>query len=130
MMLRAAQSGAPDWVAAIDRHLTALPLPVWTASGVFALYVLVAVWALVPGWTRRLSIGIGVFIALACWLLFQGLGDLTSGQATDPNSGPLIVLLALAVVGAYAREVDRRPLDATAPGTPLVSNSLVSSRTG
>jgi hypothetical protein len=33
-------------------------------------------------------------------LLLQGLGDLTSGHATDPNSGPLIALLALAVVGA------------------------------
>ena len=45
---------------------------------------------------------IGAALAFASWLLIQGLGDLTSGQATDPNSGPLIILLALAVIGANA----------------------------
>ena len=106
MSLRAAQSSSPGWIAEIDRHLVRFRLPGWAAAGVIALYVLVAIWALVPGWTRQLSIGVGVFITLAGWLLFQGLGDLTSGQATDPNSGPLIVLLALAVVGAtYHRDV-------------------------
>jgi hypothetical protein len=127
MMLRAGESSAPGWVAAIDRHLVSLRLPSWTAAALIALFVLVAVWALVPGWTRQLSIGLGVLISLAGWLLFQGLGDLTSGQATDPNSGPLIVLLAVAVVGAYAREVDERPLDATATSDPIVRASLVGS---
>lgn len=106
MMLRGAQSGSPGWIAEIDQHLIRLRMPTWTAAGLIAVYVLVAIWALVPGWTFQLSVGIGVFIALSNWLLFQGLGDLTSGQATDPNSGPLIVLLALAVLGsAYPREI-------------------------
>ena len=127
MMLRAAQSSAPDWIAGIDRHLVGLRIPSWTAAGVIALYVLVATWAMVPGRTRQLSIGIGVFISLTGWLLFQGLGDLTSGRATDPNSGPLIILLALAVVGAYSHEIDRQPLYASAPSEPMVRMSLVSS---
>lgn len=125
MMLRAGESGAPGWVAAIDRHLVVLRLPAWTAASVIALFVLVAVWAVVPGWTRNLSLGIGIFISLAGWLLFQGLGDLTSGQATDPNSGPLLVLLALAVAGAYRRGVDQRPLVASATSDSTPSASLV-----
>lgn len=103
MLLRAAWPGSPGWISGIDRYLVRLHLPGWMPALVIALYVLVGIWALVPGWTRRLSIGIGVFIALTGWLLFQGLGDLTSGQSTDVNSGPLIVLLALAVVGAPSR---------------------------
>lgn len=110
MMLRGAQSSAPPWIAGIDRRLARLPVPSWTMAGVVALYVLVAIWALVPGWTRQISIGIGVFISLAGWFFIQGLGDLTSGHATDPNTGPLIVLLALAVVGAISHKTVNRPL--------------------
>jgi hypothetical protein len=117
MMLRMAQSGAPTWIARIDRHLVRVQIPGWTGAAVIALYLLVAFWSLVPGWTRQLSLGIGALIALFGWLLFQGLGDLTSGQATDPNSGPLIVLLALAVVGAYSRENEQTPLSASSTPT-------------
>jgi len=105
MMLRSGESSAPTWIAGIDRHLVRQHFPLWTIAAMIAVFVLVAIWALIPGWTRQLSIGIGVVISLGSWLLFQGLGNLTSGQATDPNSGPLIVLLALAVVGAYSHNV-------------------------
>jgi hypothetical protein len=127
MMLRAAQSGAPGWIARLDRNLVRLHVPSWTGAGIVAIYLLVAIWSLVPGWTRQLSVDIGVFIALVGWLLFQGLGDLTSGQATDPNCGPLIVLLALAVVGAYSRQTDRPPLLASAPSAPAALPIFVSS---
>jgi hypothetical protein len=127
MMLRAAQSSAPGWVARIDRHLAHLQAPSWIAAGVIALYVLVAIWSLVPGWTRHLSIGIGIAVAVMGWVFFQGLGDLTSGQATDPNSGPLIVLLALAVVGAHSRTVDQDPISEIARSTPVERKILVSS---
>lgn len=100
MMLRSAQVGSPRWIVDIDRRLLMLRAPTWSAAGVAGIFILVALWILVPGWTRKLSISIGLAISLASWLVFQGLGDLTSGRATDPNSGPLIVLLAVAVIGA------------------------------
>lgn len=105
MMVRSAQSGAPGWVGEIDRYVAGLQTPRWMVGAMIALDVLVAIWVLVPGWTRRFSLGAGTFIALTGWFLFQGLGDVTSGRATDPNSGPLIVLLALAVAGAYPRDI-------------------------
>jgi hypothetical protein len=37
-------------------------------------------------------------IALAIWLIGQDLGQLYSGKATDPNSGPLIALMAVALI--------------------------------
>lgn len=127
MMMRSAQSGAPSWIANIDRYFVRLRIPSWTAAGVIAIYVLVAIWALVPGWTRQLSIGIGAFLSLFGWFFFQGLGNLTSGQSTDPNTGPLIILLALAVVGAYAPEVDQQPLTTFAPLELLVGATTASS---
>jgi hypothetical protein len=112
MMLRSAQSNAPGFIAGIDRQLARLQPPVWASASLAALFVIVAMWSLIPGWTRQLSLGIGVFISMTSWFLFQGLGDLTSGQATDPNSGPLLVLLALAVVGAYSATTHERSLSA------------------
>lgn len=41
-------------------------------------------------------IAIGVATALASWFVGQAFGGLTTGQATDPNIGPLFVLLAYA----------------------------------
>jgi len=100
MMLHTAQASAPGWIASIDRVLLEQRVPSWTAAAAIAVYVLVAVWSAVPGWTRRWSVGVGVIVTVTGWLLIQGLGDLSSGRATDPNSGPLVVLMALAVLGA------------------------------
>ena len=103
MTLRSAASSAPQWISAIDRHLAGRRLPGWSGAVAVALEVLVALWGLVPGWTRRVSLGIGAVVALTSWFLFEGLGDLTSGRSTDPNSGPLIVLLAVAALSAASR---------------------------
>lgn len=42
----------------------------------------------------------GMFFALLFWVIGQGAGLLSSGHATDPNTGPLLVLLGVAVLGA------------------------------
>ncbi|MGH3236681.1 MAG: hypothetical protein ACRDOH_26195, partial [Streptosporangiaceae bacterium] len=42
-----------------------------------------------------LAIVLALVVAVALWLA-QGLGGIFTGSATDPNSGPLLALLALA----------------------------------
>ena len=129
MMLRSAQSSSVEWISGIDGDLARLRIPGWSAAAVIALYVLVAIWSLVPGWTRQLSIAFGGIIALTGWLLFQGLGDLTSGQSTDPNTGPLIVILAFAVAGStHSRETARPPVTfAERSALVALANSEISS---
>jgi hypothetical protein len=39
----------------------------------------------------------GAAFAFAVWATAQGLGGLATGQATDPNSGPLLIVLSAAV---------------------------------
>lgn len=60
----------------------------------------------------------GAVVATVFWIVGQGFGGLFSGQATDPNTGPLLVLLALALLGtapvvvpsnAGTDELDRVP---------------------
>lgn len=36
-------------------------------------------------------------LALGYWLLGEGLGGIFTGSATDPSSGPLLVLLAVSL---------------------------------
>jgi copper(I)-binding protein len=62
----------------------------------------------------------GTVVAVVFWMLGQGFGDLFSGQATDPNSGPLLILLSLSLLGVpVAAAVPEDDLDddlAPAPG--------------
>jgi hypothetical protein len=46
---------------------------------------------------RNTAAMLGIAFALAIWVTAEGLGSLTTGQATDPNSGPLLVLLSAAL---------------------------------
>jgi hypothetical protein len=59
-----------------------------------------------PLLTRRSTIFLiaGAAMALDFWVLGQGFGQITSGMATDPNTGPLLVLLAFALAPASGRE--------------------------
>jgi hypothetical protein len=125
MTLRSAASSAPQWISSIDRHLAGVRFPVWSGAVVVALEVLIALWSLVPGWTRQLSLSIGAVVALTSWLLAEGLGDLTSGQSTDPNSGPLIVLIALAALSAAPRVSRADAPVASWPTTDVVVDSLI-----
>jgi hypothetical protein len=44
----------------------------------------------------------GAVVATTFWVLAQNIGQLYSGQAAVPNTGRLIVLMALALVGSTA----------------------------
>ncbi|MEA2467061.1 MAG: hypothetical protein QOJ57_1187 [Thermoleophilaceae bacterium] len=48
--------------------------------------------------TRVPAVALGLVLALVFWVFGQDLGQLTSGQATDPNSGPALALMAVALL--------------------------------
>ena len=76
--------------------------------------------------TRVPAAALGLALSLAFWGFDQAFGTLTSGQATDPNSGPVLVLMALAVMGtgtvAVSRQAVRRKGSRTAG--PAAGTSL------
>jgi hypothetical protein len=49
-----------------------------------------------PRRLRQIAAGVGAGLAFLIWISAEAFGELTSGQATDPNSGPLLILLAAA----------------------------------
>jgi hypothetical protein len=95
-----AGSDAGGWIGRIDAHLSHQHVSNAVVAAIIATFAIVAMWSLVPGRWRQVSAVAGIAIALSSWLLLQGLGELTTGSATDPNTGPLILLLGLAMLGA------------------------------
>jgi hypothetical protein len=44
------------------------------------------------------AVTLGLVLTLALWVLGQQLGGLNTGQATDPNTGPMLALMAVAIL--------------------------------
>ncbi|MEA2199335.1 MAG: hypothetical protein QOJ25_3386 [Solirubrobacteraceae bacterium] len=71
----------------------------------------------------RTFLGVAMALNLVYWVLGQGLGGIFEGRATDPNAGPIFILLAVALyslVGCPARVPTR------APAPVLTSNAAQS----
>jgi len=102
-------TGEPSWIAALDRgaatavgaHGTVISL---TAAAVF---IGIAAGVNFPA-TIRPALVLGIIAALVLWVIGEDLGGILTGHATDPNSGPLLVLVAVACW----------PLRAIRPGAP------------
>ncbi len=113
--------GVPGWLAGLHNSAGV----VLSHGGDAPFVALVAVMASVGvaglgGRPWRMSAAaVGAVAATTFWVLGQDIGELYSGQATDLNTGPLIVLMALAQAGTTARPAvppttARSPADDTA----------------
>ena len=71
----------------------------------------------------------GMLLAALYWAIGQSFGELFSGQATDPSTGPLMIILGLAAVGAMRGETDARsePLHVSGRETLMASAGAVRS---
>jgi hypothetical protein len=98
-----AQNTGPDLVSALSEPGLA---GAWTPRHGTAVVVgLVIVEALIGlaalhRRTRVPAVAVGFVAALAIWVIGQGFGLLSSGQATDPNTAPILALMAVAILGA------------------------------
>jgi hypothetical protein len=97
--LTAGTEGAPSWLASLDSSVGS-----WAAGhGLLLVIVLVSaeiligVGALVRR-SRTPAVALGLALTLAMWVMGQDLGALYTGRATDPNSGPLLALMAIALL--------------------------------
>jgi len=66
-------------------------------SVVMAALSIVIGLAVAFSWRPRTFLGIAIAVNLVYWVVGQGLGGIFTGTATDPNAGPLFVLLSVAL---------------------------------
>lgn len=92
----------PAWLAAID-HAMASAVRASGAGAVavtVALEVTIGLLVLARGPLRTVALWTGIAVSGLYWAIGQSFGELFSGQATDPSTGPLLILLGLAALGA------------------------------
>jgi len=97
-MVAGMAGGEPGWLGAINRGAG----DVLAHNGLAASIVLAVLLAVVaigifgPLPAYRTAIVLAIVLALLIWVVGEDLGEVLAGGATDVNSGPLLVLIALA----------------------------------
>jgi hypothetical protein len=98
-------NGAPGWLSRFDFSVARNVEHVSPAviDGFIVLQVLIGLAAFTPTRSREIAAVVGSLICCGFWMIGSGFSQLLSGHATDPNTAPLIVVLALAVVARASR---------------------------
>ena len=97
-MIAGMTDGEPGWVAAIERNAASLLAHDGLAASIVLAVVLavIAVGVFLPPTVFRAILVLALVVAAFIWVVGEAFGAIMGGGATDPNSGPLLVLLALA----------------------------------
>lgn len=90
--------GQPGWIAASVNGFAALSRGngTWLTIVGTVVLVAIAIGVFLPARLQRTAVVVAIVTAAFIWLVGQGLGAYFGGEATDPNSGPLLMLIALA----------------------------------
>lgn len=96
-MIARAAPGEPGWLAWVDAHAASALLGhgLLASAVLAAVLVIIALGVCAPARAARAAIVAAVAVAAVLWLA-EGLGGVLTGSATDPNTGPLLALLAVA----------------------------------
>ena len=90
----ASAAGQPGWVRAVENGLAGLTAGHGPAVSVlFAVACGAAGLGIFAGRLARPALVLAGLLGLVFWVA-EGFGGIVTGQATDPNSGPLLILLA------------------------------------
>jgi hypothetical protein len=97
LMITGMESGEPRWLAAMMRDAASLVAHQGLATSIVlaVTLVLVAMGVYLPARAARTTLVLAIVLAVVIWVFAQALGGILASGATDPESGPLLALLAL-----------------------------------
>jgi hypothetical protein len=97
-MIAGMESGQPGWLAAIDRGAASLVANQGLAASIVlaVALVVIAIGVYLPKPALKATLVLAIVVSIVIWVVGEGFGMILAGGATDPNSGPLLGLLALA----------------------------------
>ncbi len=94
-------NGEPALLASMDTVFTRIVIAIGDPlTVVLALLEAAIGLAVLRGFHTRPFLGLGIAVSILFWIVGQNFGGILTGQSTDPGSGPLFVLLALALYPA------------------------------
>ena len=93
-----AAMSSPGPFASLNNGLASLFAGQGSASAIVlsALFAVIGI-AVFLNWQRNAFLVVGSLIGLLIWITGEYFGGMFTGQGTDPNSGPILVLLAAAL---------------------------------
>ncbi|MBV9013669.1 MAG: hypothetical protein JO272_16795 [Pseudonocardiales bacterium] len=97
-MLSGTAQGQPRWLASIGQHAAGLVAGRGGTVSIIIAVVLgvIALGVFVPVPIVRVVLVVAVVAAAVIWVVGEAFGGVFTGQGTDPNTGPLLALLAAA----------------------------------
>ena len=97
-MVAGMESGERGWLAALDRAVASHVAGQGLAASIAlaAALVVTAVGVYLGRPAAIVTLVLAVVVASVIWIVGEALGGIFTGTATDPNSGPLLVVLAMA----------------------------------
>ncbi len=117
--------GEPGWVVGLERHAAAVLVHQGLAASIVLAVALIAiaVGVFLPPPLARRALILALVVAAFIWVFGEAFGQILAGGAIDPNSAPLLALLALAywplaTAGARARRPQAGGPAAMAVGRP------------
>ncbi|MGD0556202.1 MAG: hypothetical protein ABSA93_14630 [Streptosporangiaceae bacterium] len=107
-MIAGMESGEPGWLAAIERNAAALVAHQGLAASIMlaVAFVVIAAGVYLPPPAARATLILALVVAVVIWVVGEAFGTILAGGATDPNSGLLLALLALAYWPVRALSAD------------------------
>jgi hypothetical protein len=96
-MIAGMASGEPGWLAGLDNHAASLLAHRGLAASVVlaVALALIAVGVYLPRPAARATVVLAIVVAAVIWVFGEAFGAILAGGATDPNSGLLLILLAV-----------------------------------
>jgi hypothetical protein len=96
-MIAAVEGGEPAWLQALMRGAASVTAQQGLATSIVLAiaFTLIAAGVFLPPVPARATVLLAIVISVLIWVFAQALGGIIASGATDPNSGPLLVLLAL-----------------------------------
>ncbi len=118
-MIAGLEDGEPAWLAALLRGAASLTAHQGLATSIaFAVaFVLIGVGVYLPAPALRATLVLALVTSALIWVFAQALGGIIASGSTDPNSAPLLALLALAYWPA-------RPAAAATPAVATAEGNL------
>jgi len=97
-MIAGMADGEPGWLAALETHSAALAAHQGLAASIVlaAALAIIAIGVYLPPSLAKAALILAIVVAACIWVFGEAFGEILTGGATDPNSGPLLALLALA----------------------------------
>jgi hypothetical protein len=107
--------GQPHWLSSLDNAAASVVAHRGLAFSILLACLLgaIALGPFLPVSTTRAVVVAAVVLSAVIWVVGEGLGGIFSGSGTDPDTGPLLILVALAFWPRRAPGVDA-PVSAVA----------------